>query len=101
MLEVGKDEVEPVFLPEEEDWLKRTPDPAEWRLRAMAAKRATGQYLRPEDEGQYWKSLIIAKMDTIQGMIEVADPGSAVNAEDTISVATTREQNLIIAVAFK
>ena len=67
----------------------------------MAAKRATGQYLRPEDEDQYWKSLMIAKMDTIRGIIDVADPGSAVNAEDTISVATTRDNDLIIAVAFK
>jgi malonyl CoA-acyl carrier protein transacylase len=101
VLEIGSDEVEPVFLPEEEDTLKRTSDPAEWCLRAMAAKRATGQYLRPEDEGQYWKSLVIAKMDTFRGIIEVADPGSAVNAEDTISVATTRDKDLIIAVAFK
>jgi hypothetical protein len=34
-------------------------------------------------------------------MMEIADPGLAVNAEDTISVATAQERDLIIAVAFK
>jgi len=40
-------------------------------------------------------------MDTKQGIMEIADPGSAVNAEDAISVATGRQKDLIIAVAFK
>jgi len=43
----------------------------------------------------------LVKMDANQGMMEVADPGSAVNAEDTVSVATAREGETVIAVAFK
>ena len=100
-LEIGKDEASDAFLPEEYDWLRRTPDPVEWRSRALAAKQATGRYLRPAEYGEYWKTLVISKLDAKQGIMEIADPGSAVNAEDTISVATARERDLVIAVAFK
>jgi hypothetical protein len=101
-LEMGKEDVPQAFLPDEEDWLLRTPDPLEWRNRALAAKQAAGRYLRPlEYVPQYWNTLVITKMDTKQGIMEIADPGSAVNAEDAISVATGRRKALIIAVAFK
>ena len=89
------------LLPDEEDWIGRTPDPASWRLRAVAAKQAAGRYLRPEDNGEYWKSLAITKMDKKQGIMDVADPGSVVNAEDAVSIATVCEGDLVIAVAYK
>jgi hypothetical protein len=100
-LEMGKQDAAGAFLPEEEEWLGRTPDPTHWKVRALAAKQAAARYLRPSEYGEYWKTLVISKMDTKQGMMEIADPGLAVNAEDTISVATAQERDLIIAVAFK
>jgi hypothetical protein len=77
------------------------PDPTQWKARALAAKQAAGRYLRPTEYGEYWKTLVISKIDAKQGMMEIADPGLAVNAEDTISVATALERDLIIAIAFK
>jgi hypothetical protein len=90
-----------VLLPDELDWIERSPDPSEWILRVIAAKQAAARYLNPQDTGEYWKTLVFVKMDPKQGMMEVADPGSAVNAEDTVSVATVREGDVVIAVAFK
>ncbi|MBV9503592.1 MAG: polyketide synthase dehydratase domain-containing protein, partial [Acidobacteriia bacterium] len=89
------------LLPDELDWLRRAPDRSEWLLRAVAAKQVAARYLNPAGSGEYWKSLVLVKMDANQGMMEVADPGSAVNAEDTVSVATAREGETVIAVAFK
>jgi acyl transferase domain-containing protein len=100
-LEMGKQDAVGAFLPEEEDWLGRMPDPTQWKARALAAKQAAGRYLRPTEYGEYWKTLVISKIDAKQGMMEIADPGLAVNAEDTISVATALERDLIIAIAFK
>jgi Polyketide synthase dehydratase len=87
--------------PDEEDWLSRTPDPNDWRGRVLAAKLAAGRYLLPSADQEYYRQLLIAKIDTKQGIIEIADPGSAVNAEDTVTVATARQDDLWIAVAFK
>ncbi len=87
--------------PDEEDWLSRTPDPQDWRGRVHAAKLAAGRYLVPTAVQEYYRQLVIAKIDTKQGIIEIADPGSAVNAEDTVAVATARQDDLWIAVAFK
>jgi acyl transferase domain-containing protein len=100
-LEIRNDVSSEALLPEEEEQLSRTSDPAEWRARFVAAKQAVARYLRPSEYSEYWKSLVVAKLDRNQGMMEIADPGSAVNAEDTVSVATGREGELIVAVAFK
>jgi acyl transferase domain-containing protein/acyl carrier protein len=87
--------------PDEEDWLSRTPDRDDWRGRVLAAKLAAGRYLVPTAGDEYCYQLLIAKIDTNQGIIEIADPGSAVNAEDTVAVATARQDDLWIAVAFQ
>ncbi len=87
--------------PEEEDWIRRTPDPEDWRGRALAAKLAAGRYLLPTAGEEYCTQFVLTKIDPKQGMIELADPGSAVNAEDTVTVATARQVDLWIAVAFK
>jgi hypothetical protein len=100
-LGAGQRYAEESLLPDELDWIRRTPDLAEWLLRAIAAKQAAAQYLNPADAGEYWKTLVLVKMDANQGIMEVADPGSAVNAEDAVFVATAIEAESVIAVAFK
>jgi malonyl CoA-acyl carrier protein transacylase len=58
-LEMGKQDAAGAFLPEEEEWLGRTPDPTQWKVRALAAKQAAARYLRPSEYGEYWKTLVI------------------------------------------
>lgn len=100
-LAVGEALPEDGFLPEEIEWLGRMPDPAEWKARAIAGKQAAARFLRPGAESDFWRSLIITKIDTPLQSLEIADPGSAVNAEDAVTVATGRHENLIFAVAFR
>jgi acyl transferase domain-containing protein/acyl carrier protein len=89
------------FLPEEIEWLDRMPDPAEWKARAIAGKQAAARFLRSGAGGDFWRSLIITKIDAPLESLEIADPGSAVNAEDAVTVATGRHESLIFAVAFR
>ena len=100
-LAVGEPVPDDGFLPEEAEWLGRTSDPAEWKARAVAGKQAAARFLRPDAEADFWRSLVITKIDAAMESLEIADPGSAVNAEDAVTVATGHYQSLIFAVAFR
>jgi acyl transferase domain-containing protein len=100
-LAAGEAPPEGGFLPEEIEWLGRMPDPAEWKLRAIAGKQAAARFLRPGAESDFWRSLVMTRIDARMESLEIADPGTAVNAEDAVSVATGRHEDLIFAVAFR
>jgi hypothetical protein len=91
------------FLPEEREWIERLKDPSEWTARATAAKRAVAKWMRPqqEEDPAYWASMAILRLDETAGELSVADPGMAVNAEDTVTVYTHRDGDRIVAVAMK
>jgi acyl transferase domain-containing protein len=93
------------FLPEEEDRLNRMADPAEWKARALAAKRAVARFLRPgaspAEWSGYWSSLLITRIDTAAGVFEIADPDMAINAEDAVNAATGHLEDRIVGVAFR
>jgi acyl transferase domain-containing protein len=88
------------FLPDELDRLNRLKDAGEWKARATAAKRAAADFLRPAADPGYWRSLIVKKIRLECGIIDIADPDMAINAEDAVTVATGRFQEIIVAVAF-
>ncbi|MBV8847163.1 MAG: polyketide synthase dehydratase domain-containing protein [Bryobacterales bacterium] len=88
------------FLPDEEDRLARLGGAEDWKRRAVIAKQAAGKYFCPDAAEDFWQSLVITKVDTTRGWFEVADPGSAVNAEDCLRVLTIREAGYLVAVAF-
>ncbi|MDX2181999.1 MAG: beta-ketoacyl synthase N-terminal-like domain-containing protein [Bryobacteraceae bacterium] len=91
-----------IFLPEEREWIERLPDPAEWTVRAIAAKRAVAKWMRPEQtDAAYWPSMAILRIAADRGELTLADPGMAVNAEDTVTVHTHRDGDWIVAVAMK
>lgn len=92
----------PNFLPNDEvEWLSRLPDPQDWMLRVMAAKQAAARYLRASPTEDFQNSLVITKIDAGQGRLELMDPDSAVNAEDSVTVVTSRHGAVVIAAAFK
>lgn len=98
----GSQPLEHAFVPEEREWIERLAAPDEWTARAVAAKKAVARYLRPEsDDGDFWTTLLIPRIDESTGELAVADPGSAVNAEDTIQVFTARDGKWAIAIAWK
>lgn len=91
-----------IFLPEEREWIERLPDPAEWTVRAVAAKRAVAKWMRPaHTDPAYWPSMAILRIAADSGELVLADPGMAVNAEDTVTVYTHRDGDWIVAVAMK
>lgn len=89
------------FLPDEEDMLGRLEGADEWKKRAAIAKQAAGRYFRPEAGEEYWQTLLVATIDANKGWFGIADPSSAVNAEDALRVVTAREGDTIVAVAFQ
>lgn len=89
------------FLPEEEERLTRLDESEEWKRRAVVAKQAAGRYFRPDAGEDFWQTLLVATIDANRGWIGIADPSSAVNAEDCLRVVTTRDGDHIIAVAFQ
>jgi hypothetical protein len=86
---------------EELDRVARISDSADWKLRAVAAKQAAARYLRGDLSGDFWASLFIKNIDVSRGLLELVDPDSAVNAEDSVSVAITPLEDLTVAMAFK
>ena len=92
---------EDCFLPDELDWLNRLPDPDDWKRRAVAAKKAAARYLAPASAEDCWQTLNIVKIDKHSGLIGIADPGSAVNAEDALRAATARYEEYTIAVVMQ
>jgi acyl transferase domain-containing protein len=89
------------FTPDEEERLSRLTSPDEWRRRAVIAKQATGKFLRPDAGEEFWQTLLITGVDLKNGAITIADPSSAVNAEDVLRVITIRHSDYFIAVAFQ
>jgi acyl transferase domain-containing protein len=89
------------FTPDEEDRLSRLNGPEEWKRRALIAKQAAGRYLRPNAEEDFCQTLLITTLDSGRGIFGVADPGSAVNAEDALRVITARTGDYLMAVAFQ
>ena len=89
------------FAPEEEDRLSRLPTPDEWRKRAAVAKQAAARFLRPDTLEDFWQTLLVTGLDPDKGAFTIADPGSAVNAEDALRVITIRQSDYFIAVAFQ
>jgi hypothetical protein len=89
------------FTPDEEERLSRLIGPDEWRRRAVIAKRAAGKFLRPDTGEDFWQTLLMTGVDAETGAVTIADPGSAVNAEDALRVITIRQSDYFIAVAFQ
>jgi acyl transferase domain-containing protein len=96
----GEEPAAEAFAPEEREWLQRLSNPSEWTARATAAKQAVARWLRPDSaDGDFWTTLLIPHLHEGSGVLHVADPGSAVNAEDVVTVITLRDGDLVIAVA--
>jgi acyl transferase domain-containing protein len=89
------------FPPDEADRLARLENKEEWMRRAVIAKQAAGKYFRPNAEEDFWQTLVIATLDPGKGIFGVADPSSAVNAEDALRVITTHAGDYLMAVAFQ
>jgi hypothetical protein len=89
------------FTPDEEEWLSKLVGADEWRSRCVIAKQAAGKFLRSEAGEDFWQTLLITAVDSDSGVITIADPGSAVNAEDALRVITIRQSDYFIAVTFQ
>jgi acyl transferase domain-containing protein len=89
------------FPPDEEDRLARLVGPEEWKRRALIAKQAAGRYFRPDAAEDFWQTLLITTLDSNRGTFGIADPGSAVNAEDALRVITAHAGEYLMAVAFQ
>ncbi|MFN0101055.1 MAG: type I polyketide synthase [Bryobacteraceae bacterium] len=96
----GEQPLEMAFAPEEREWIQRLAKPDEWTARATAAKMAVAKWLRPDlADDEFWTTLLIPQLNESTGVLAVADPGSAVNAEDTVSVITLRDGKFVMAIA--
>jgi hypothetical protein len=89
------------FTPDEEECLSKLVGADEWRSRGVIAKQAAGKFLRSEAGEDFWQTLLITAVDSDTGVITIADPGSAVNAEDALRVITIRQSDYFIAVTFQ
>ena len=90
-----------LLLEEEREWIQRLARPDEWLVRVITAKKAAARYLRRDaDEGtDFWMSLTIVRIAEDLGEVVVADPASAINAEDVVRAYTVREDDWIVAIA--
>jgi hypothetical protein len=101
-VKAGELPMEDAFAPEEREWIERLHRPDEWTARAVAAKQAVAKWLRPDGtDEEFWTTLLIPQLDESTGVLAVADPGSAVNAEDTVTVITVRDGDFVVAIATK